>query len=462
MRCLSLWLALTASCADAFGSLLFGNSDKKKEKLVAQACSICQRRLNHTLGFEWMRCVTDELYNRQTAEASLEKYLALSVDEFEKLRPGGRHGSGTDELMNMMRNYSCEADDGGSQPLRSFLWTFTPAHDPCGGGGEGGADGSSDSDPGANRGQAHKFAYLPGFLPAGNDLKAETMTEEEAQLACWEEERCLGVTFQASEAERKAAPGATHRMLFKTSAEGHSRADGWHTLRKLRVVDCSTEARARRGKPQTMTVHVLQESPPVFVVDDFLSDEECDHMLTATIPKMGPSVVGGGGTSNWRRSYSVNMVPDFDFEDDTITRVARRKFAFAREVAGYPVDAVYYQHDGDQYRPHCDGECHGGAYTLGSRVASSLAYCLTAERGGYTLFTRTHLKLVPKRRQMLFFGYFFNGSTAPGVRMDDGWTEHTGCPVHEGKKWIATMWYREGVTPDKGWEYWSHRGREGV
>ena len=72
-------------------------------------------------------------------------------------------------------------------------------------------------------------------------------------------------------------------------------------------------------------------------------------------------------------------------------RVARRKFAFAREVAGYnvqegvgqePINAVYYKDDGDQYRPHCDGECHGAPYTLGSRVASSLAYCLTAERGG--------------------------------------------------------------------------------
>ena len=64
---------------------------------------------------------------------------------------------------------------------------------------------------------------------------------------------------------------------------------------------------------------------------------------------------------------------------------------------------------------------------------------------------------------MLFFGYFFNASNAtPGTRMDDGWTEHTGCPVHEGKTWAAIMWYREGVTAEKGWEYWSHRGREGV
>ena len=68
----------------------------------------------------------------------------------------------------------------------------------------------------------------------------------------------------------------------------------------------------------------------------------------------------------------------------------------------------------------------------------------------------------PAPTPRLFFGYFFNGSTAVGVPMDDGHTEHTGCPLHDGKKWIATMWYREGVTADKDWAYWSARGREGV
>jgi hypothetical protein len=82
-------------------------------------------------------------------------------------------------------------------------------------------------------------------------------------------------------------------------------------------------------------------------------------------------------------------------------QVARRKFAFAREAAGYahlhegdgqvgprphahcaptpnpsptpnpnqePVNAVYYKDNGDQYRPHCDGECSGGRCFLGTRL----------------------------------------------------------------------------------------------
>ena len=30
-------------------------------------------------------------------------------------------------------------------------------------------------------------------------------------------------------------------------------------------------------------------------------------------------------------------------------------------------------------------------------------------------------------------------------RMDDGYTEHSGCPVLEGEKWITTVWMRDGV-----------------
>ena len=84
-----------------------------------------------------------------------------------------------------------------------------------------------------------------------------------------------------------------------------------------------------------------------------------------------------------------------------------------------------------------------------------------AEQGGYTLFTRTGLKVVPKPRQMLFFGYMFD-SAIPGEYMDNGFTEHTGCPLRRGKKWIATMWYRENVTVTKNWEYYSRRGSQGV
>jgi len=36
--------------------------------------------------------------------------------------------------------------------------------------------------------------------------------------------------------------------------------------------------------------------------------------------------------------------------------------------------------------------------------------------------------------------------------MDTGWTEHSGCPVREGKKSIAVQWLRVGVDEDNPWD----------
>jgi hypothetical protein len=53
---------------------------------------------------------------------------------------------------------------------------------------------------------------------------------------------------------------------------------------------------------------------------------------------------------------------------------------------------------------------------------------------------------------MLFFGYKLRPTVEGGpFRMDPGYTEHSGCPLRKGTKWIATMWYREGMTAENDW-----------
>mmetsp|Transcript_21817 Transcript_21817/g.68435 ORF Transcript_21817/g.68435 Transcript_21817/m.68435 type:complete len:237 (-) Transcript_21817:169-879(-) len=227
----------------------------------------------------------------------------------------------------------------------------------------------------------------------------------------------------------------------------------------------------RRPPPPAVeySVGVLREEPPIYVVDGFVSRAECEAMVNATVPRMGRSVVSGGGFSAARRSYSVNMYPEYEDPNRPVTALARRLFAFAREAAGYetlmegpgqePVNAVYYKDDGDQYRAHCDGECNGGPWREGKRIATGLVYCETADRGGDTLFTRVGLKVVPKPGQLLFFGYKLRDKGSPtgwAAAMDNGVTEHSGCPLREGRKWIATMWYREGMTPERGWQQHQH------
>ena len=42
--------------------------------------------------------------------------------------------------------------------------------------------------------------------------------------------------------------------------------------------------------------------------------------------------------------------------------------------------------------------------------------------------------------------------------MDDGFTEHSSCPVIEGEKWATTAWMRQGVTLERSWEYFDPQG----
>ncbi len=42
--------------------------------------------------------------------------------------------------------------------------------------------------------------------------------------------------------------------------------------------------------------------------------------------------------------------------------------------------------------------------------------------------------------------------------MDDGLTEHSGCPILEGEKWISTVWMRKGVSENNPWMLYDPMG----
>jgi len=103
-----------------------------------------------------------------------------------------------------------------------------------------------------------------------------------------------------------------------------------------------------------------------------------------------------------------------------------------------------------------------------------LLYCQAATRGGATTFSKSDIFVVPKRGQATFFAY-----KGLDGRMDDGSTQHSGCPVLEGKlmflpsllvflsmrgvlmcvcsrdiaqtgeKWVTTLWMRDGVSEER-------------
>lgn len=106
---------------------------------------------------------------------------------------------------------------------------------------------------------------------------------------------------------------------------------------------------------------------------------------------------------------------------------------------------IQYNKD-DEYTPHCDGTCDSSAYVSGGRVATAVMYCEVPKRGGAIVFTKSDLYVKPAAGTVVFFSY-----VGADGKMDSGLTEHSGCPVLEGEKWITTAWMRLGVSSERPW-----------
>jgi hypothetical protein len=69
----------------------------------------------------------------------------------------------------------------------------------------------------------------------------------------------------------------------------------------------------------------------------------------------------------------------------------------------------------------------------------------TARLGGATSFSKVDVMVRGEPGLAIFFSY----KSSKDNRMDDGLTEHSGCPVLEGEKWIVTASFREGVNSQR-------------
>lgn len=86
-------------------------------------------------------------------------------------------------------------------------------------------------------------------------------------------------------------------------------------------------------------------------------------------------------------------------------------------------------------------------------MATIVMYCTLPTKGGSTNFRNAGVHVKPVKGSAVFFSYI-NPETKV---MDDGFTEHSGCPVFEGEKKIVTQWVRLGVDAENSWDTFNTR-----
>jgi len=223
-------------------------------------------------------------------------------------------------------------------------------------------------------------------------------------------------------------------------------------------------------------VDVLHDRPAskVHVIQNFISKAECAAMEDTAERKLHKATVadgkGGSELSPNRKALQAGIRIPWGKEKDgnLLTKISRRVYDYADHVLKMGInehgqeDLMSIQYKGrgiqdkepDRYMPHCDGECKGMPHRQGQRMATIVIYCTVPEMGGATNFRKSGLHVVPEEGSATFFSYV----DPETMRMDNGFTEHSGCPVIEGEKKIVTQWVRAGVDGANPWDSFNTLG----
>jgi len=201
------------------------------------------------------------------------------------------------------------------------------------------------------------------------------------------------------------------------------------------------------------------------VQDNFISDEECAVLMKHGKPLLRRATVadedGSSKVSESRKAQQAGYHGHVSHPTtDPLANLYKRVFEMTNHHLGWNLDTpgqedftIIQYNPSDQYTPHCDGSCDNSPHIDTGRVATCVLYCHVPEEGGATTFTKSNLLVRPKKGAATFFSY-----KGEDGRMDDGYTEHSGCPVIRGEKWITTVWMREGVSDSKPWSQYDPNG----
>ncbi|KAF6256843.1 hypothetical protein COO60DRAFT_1471072 [Scenedesmus sp. NREL 46B-D3] len=187
-------------------------------------------------------------------------------------------------------------------------------------------------------------------------------------------------------------------------------------------------------------IEQLSWKPRAFLIKGFLSDDECDHIITLATPKMEESVVADSASGSSKVSrVRTSTGAFFDRAHDA---------AIAHQEG---LQVLHYR-DGQKYEAHYDyfhDAVNSGMEAGGQRVITVLMYLSTPEHGGETVFPDAEQRVEgpgwsecalkglankPKRGDALMFY-----SLTPDGKKDPS-SLHGSCPTLKGDKWSATKW----------------------
>jgi prolyl 4-hydroxylase len=191
---------------------------------------------------------------------------------------------------------------------------------------------------------------------------------------------------------------------------------------------------------------VVTEKIQLFILDNFLSDRECDRVIEIANQHLRPSTV----TTDNKQGYRTSSTSDLSLLNHNYIKAIDEKIARTVGITlsyGEGLQAQRYE-VGQEFKPHRDYFDPGTeAYRTyaahrGQRTWTFMVYLNEGMRGGGTQFSRINEIFYPQTGRAIAWNNLLpDGQPNPN-------TLHSGLPVEEGHKIIITKWFRErGIGP---------------
>ncbi len=185
--------------------------------------------------------------------------------------------------------------------------------------------------------------------------------------------------------------------------------------------------------------------PLVWVVDDFVTELECEHIMQIAAGKVSEAQVSrfGANAPSEKRTGSVAWVKH---DQTPIVRGLVKRVSNLVGVSTNHAESLQVVHYGEtqEYRPHYDAwdinSAKGREKTAvgGNRAVTVLMYLNEVDEGGATSFPNLGIEVEAIPGRMCIFHDLYVDSSERHVD-----SLHGGTPVLAGEKWACNLWFRE-------------------
>lgn len=180
----------------------------------------------------------------------------------------------------------------------------------------------------------------------------------------------------------------------------------------------------------------------LFLVDNFLSPEECSSLIEIGRSSLRPSTVTNAEAgSDFRTSETCDIGI---IQNPLVQAVSERissatgislEYAEVMQMQKYSVGHEFKSHT-DYFEPNTP-EYIEHASVRGNRTWTCMIYLNPVEQGGETLFSSIKELITPKMgRAVIWNNLTLDGNVNPK-------TIHAGLPILQGEKFILTTWFRQ-------------------